>query len=430
MTINEKIVELRDKGYSFPEIQVVIMKLYETDLSEIAVKSRYQRQNNKRKDEVTKEAVDVTQSTDVTIEEDGTQVHKKVIEIACEADKSPDRIMELHGYDPTQWILTKSQQKSWNAYSKQDGIKDLYSSTITVKPIQKHLTKEFLEEIFNKFNNPPVLEEINYQKSTTGKLLLELPIMDFHLGKLAWSQEVGEDYDLKIAERLYKETVLDILSRIKTYGLKIEKIIFPIGQDFFNIDDENNQTTKGTPQDTDSRWQKMFEKGVELLIWTFEHLRRIAPVESMYVVSNHDYKMSYFAAQLIKAYYRNLKSITVDTSPRKRKYLQYGVNLIGYTHGDTEKGRLETVMQAEVPEMWGSTIFREFHLGHLHSEHVKEIPGVILRRISSITSVDKWHSDSAYVAVVRKAQAFIWDKKKGKQLVIESNIGFNEEEIV
>lgn len=423
--VNKKILELRDKQYSFEEIQKVVNEMFNENLTVKAVESRYWRAKvtRKKNGDEPAESEDVIEQelkkTDTTIHKDGTQTDVRVIEIACEADKTPDRIMELHGYDPVQWEMVKSQQKTWNVYSKKDGVSNLYSSSIVVRPIQNILTTEFLKEMFEKFK-APVVEEYKYTKK--GKYLLELPIMDLHLGKLAWKLESGEDYDLKIAEQLYKETILDILSRIKKYGIPIERIIFPIGQDFFNTDNEFNMTTKGTPQDVDGRWQKMFEKGVELLIWAIELLRKIAPVECPYIPANHDYKFSYFASQFVKAYYRSIKSVKVDTSPKKRKYIQYGLCMLGITHGDTEKGRIDTIMQGEAAEMWGATIFRELHMGHLHSEQTKEIIGLILRRISSITSADRWHSDSGYVCVVRKAQAFIWHKENGLQLIINSNV--------
>jgi hypothetical protein len=96
--------------------------------------------------------------------------------------------------------------------------------------------------------------------------------------------------------------------------------------------------------------------------------------------------------------------------------------MIGYSHGEETKKRRDKLMQAEAPQIWGNTIFREFHLGHLHSEHVTEYPGFIERRVSSITAPDAWHNRSGYVGTIRKAQAFIWDKENGLELIINSTV--------
>ena len=79
-------------------------------------------------------------------------------------------------------------------------------------------------------------------------------------------------------------------------------------------------------------------------------------------------------------------------------------------------------MQIEQPQAWGETIFREWHLGHLHSEHAKEVGGIIIRRISSITGTDAWHKEKGFIGAVRKAQAFVWDKELGKRLTIDSHV--------
>lgn len=75
--------------------------------------------------------------------------------------------------------------------------------------------------------------------------------------------------------------------------------------------------------------------------------------------------------------------------------------------------------------MWGETIFRELHLGHLHSESLIEYPGFKIRRIGSLVSSDRWHYESGYIGALRSLRVFIWDKNKGLEYIIQSN-EFNE----
>ena len=60
------------------------------------------------------------------------------------------------------------------------------------------------------------------------------------------------------------EVIYDVVERAK--GIEFEQIVFPIGNDFFKYDTINGETTRGTAQSNDSRWQKMYLKGNELLI--------------------------------------------------------------------------------------------------------------------------------------------------------------------
>jgi len=80
------------------------------------------------------------------------------------------------------------------------------------------------------------------------------------------------------------------------------------------------------------------------------------------------------------------------------------------------------LMQIEAPEMWGKSVWREYHLGHLHSESATTENGIIFRRIASITAADAWHAEKGFLGATRQATAFIWDKERGLQAIVNSNV--------
>ena len=280
------------------------------------------------------------------------------------------------------------------------------------------LTKNFLQ-------NPPTIKvEPMSDFINMGGKLLEVPIMDLHLNKLAWNQETGEDYDSKIATERFKTTIMQI--KRKVANKEYERIIFPVGNDFFNIDNPSKTTTGGTPQDSDSRWAKMFMTGVELLIWGITQLEEIAPVYAFLVPGNHDFTTSFYAICTTAMYFKDSKNVIIDTNPQSRKYIWFGNSLIGFTHMDKEGKRLEGNMQIEASEAWGQTKYREWHGGHLHSEHTREANGIKIRNLSSPTASDFWHTTSGYVGSIAETQIFTWDKLLGLEeiqyIVIESQI--------
>ena len=357
------------------------------------------------------------------IKGDGSQTTKRMVILSESNANDPIRIMQLMGFDPLKWELVscRTKRNDWDVTMKVNEqphreTNHQYKIELSVKPIQAVLTSEYVKQVFDELE-PPKLPAYKYKP---GNLMLELPIIDLHLGKLAWAEETGDDYDLKIAEQLYRDTVLDLLGKVKQINLPIEIISYPVGQDFFHVDNSNSMTTAGTQVDTDTRWQKIYSKGVELLIWTIELLREIAPVEVRYVPGNHDQTLSYCATYTLSAYYRNTKGVLVDVTPTQRKYLRYGVNLIGYSHGKEGK-RIEHLMQQERPKDWGETVYREWHLGDLHHEEAKEIGGLKIRRLASVTATDAWHAEKGYQSI-RMAQAFIWDREQGRQFTIDSNV--------
>ena len=382
------------------------------------------------------------ESQEISFNPDKTQTIKQEVYLTPEEAASPSKIMQKMGFDPMLWevLSCKVISGSWDVAMKMvntevDGKKVIrkskplinknrkYSITLTVKPLGGNITFPQILSAFRELE-PVDLVEYEYIKdlNQNGSYLLELPIMDFHLGKLSWSGETGkEDYDLKIAEKLWRKTVDDLIFKSLAFG-NVEKIIFPVGQDFFHFDTPRTTTTAGTQMDSDTRWEKMFVKGIELLVWAIERLRKIAPVEVLWIPGNHDQMLSYAATVGLSQRYSSIESVTVDLSATPRKYRLFGKNLIGYSHGEKEGKRLEGLMQVEAPELWGKSIFREFHMGHLHTELTKTNNGIIFRRISAITATDSWHVENGFIGSVRQAQAFIWDKELGLQAILNSNV--------
>jgi len=278
------------------------------------------------------------------------------------------------------------------------------------------LIAEHMEGFINDYK--PVLP--SSPQTNGAKLMLEVSVFDLHLGKLAWKPETGENYDHKIADKRFMSVIHDITRRVE--GRKFETIVFPIGQDFFNFDTLDGTTSVGTRQDNDLRWQKLFSKGVEMLIKATDIFTAYAPVHVVSVPGNHDKMTSFYAMQYLDAWYKDNRNVQINVEPKTRKYFEFGKCLIGFTHGDKEKKRIYGNMQVEAPEAWGRTKYREWHAGHLHSEHVKEEHGVIVRNLSSITGRDSWHCESGYVGAIAKSQSFVWDKEKGLQEILLTNI--------
>lgn len=252
------------------------------------------------------------------------------------------------------------------------------------------------------------------------ELMLEIPIVDLHLDKLSWEPETNNEYNSDIAKERFISVINDVLER--TEDKEFEKVLFPIGNDFFHYDDIEGHTTFGTKQTIGGRWQKMFIDGVELLVAAIKQLANTCPTVDVFLVpGNHDKQTSFYALMYLSAYFNNTTTVEVDISPKTRKYRKFGSNLLGFTHMDKEKKRIFGNMQVEVPKLWGETKYREWHGGHLHSEQVEEKNGVIVRNLSSVTANDDWHYEKGYLSQP-KSQSFIWHKEKGLQNILITNI--------
>jgi len=246
-----------------------------------------------------------------------------------------------------------------------------------------------------------------------GDYMLEVSLFDMHFGKLAWAEESGENYDLKIAEGVFLNAISELIAKTKHYP--IEKIIFPTGNDFFHVNGPDNVTpTNKNPLQVDNRLPKIFETGFLAMIQAIEACAEIAPVEIIYVPSNHDPQTSFFLCHTLRSYFHNNPNVIVDVSPKHRKYIQYGVNALMFTHSPNIKSKsgLPLIMAAEEPEIWATSKHREIHTGHFHI--AREIDyfaadthgPVRIRVIPSLTGTDSWHYEMGFVKTARAAEAY------------------------
>ncbi len=359
---------------------------------------------------------------------DGSIVSEKFITLRDGDELTPDQILEIHGFNPSAWEVISCRNNFWNTQIKGGAKQISYQSRLTAKPKAKGIDLAEIDRHFAKLDRkhftPPII------KSRQGSLMAEINIADLHLGKLCWHGDTPENFDYKIAREAYYRIIGEIGEQLK--GKPIDYITFVWANDFFNSDTVEKTTTGGTPQDTDIREKKLFNIGVEMLVRGVEMLEDIAPIKTFYTPSNHDELSGYHALKYLEAWFRQDDNVTVDTGAYPRKYQLYGNTLIGYCHGDKENGngskekasRLASLMPNEARELWGQAMYHEMHVAHLHSEQmIQEINGVIVRRISSPTASDTWHTESGYLGAVRKAQTFLYDKERGLMQVINTPVG-------
>jgi len=367
------------------------------------------------------------EKSSVSYSGDGTVVSTKFLKLRDGTALTHKDLLELHGLDPTQWEVVNCINNYWNSQRSGGGLQISYQSKLTAKPIKRAINLEEIGKHFaqldREYRQPrPVIY-------AGGNQMAEVNIADLHLGKLCWHGDTGNDYDYRIAREMFYKIIGEIKEELR--HKKLEYILFVVFNDFFNSDNLEQTTTAGTPQDTDTRWPKMFNVGCEMIVTGADMLAEIAPVKILYIKSNHDEMTGYAAVQYASAWFRNDDNITVDTDARGRKFILYGNTLLGFTHGDKDgkegtkekASRLASSMPIEAKELWGKAKYHEIHAAHLHSEQmIQEINGVIVRRISSPTATDAYHYDAAYIGSVRKAQTFIYDKERGLMQIINTPV--------
>lgn len=255
--------------------------------------------------------------------------------------------------------------------------------------------------------------------------LFEFSPFDLHMGKLTWDEETITNYDIKIAEDLFNAALDFLLARAQRLtGGKIARVLCVFGNDVSHIDSKRGETTAGTHMDVDSRYIKVYRRIVAIHRRAVDVLREVAPVDCVIIPGNHDELTSFHLGEILAAIYENDPRVTVDNSPKLRKYYEYGTNLFGFTHGDSEKvSELPLLMARENPDAWARCGSREWHIGHKHISEKFEArarfeqdftsdKGIRVRRLTSLSGHDAWHTKHAYTDR-RACEGFVFHRTAG-----------------
>jgi len=274
------------------------------------------------------------------------------------------------------------------------------SEEVDVKEVLSDFKSDFLNDIKN-INKSFKLD--GYKKSSEDAVLYEIAMPDFHFGKISGMSILEQS-------NLFFKTIVSLVE--KTEGLNIERFLLPLGNDFFNTDNLNYTTTKGTSQQDNCSWQESFRIGWKTVLASVNFLLKYAPVDIVIVQGNHDYERSFYLGDLLTAYYHDNHYVRIDNGiDAPRKYYVYNDILLGFTHGDKEKvSELPLLMATEVPELWALSKHREFHTGHLHKQETTEIQTVLIRTLPALCGTDSWHKQMGYNSI-RKAQGYVWGKE-------------------
>ena len=130
-------------------------------------------------------------------------------------------------------------------------------------------------------------------------------------------------------------------------------------------------------------------QGCQLAQEHIDSLRAVAPVEIVFMGGNHDRHSSLMLMMYLDAYYKHADDVNVIVSPHIRQYVNYGNNLMGFTHGDGKvMNKLHSLMAHEARRL-GST------QNHMWS--------------TDTCIISRWSSG----AVVRSYSCQVWPERTG-----------------
>lgn len=343
---------------------------------------------------------------------DGTTTFEGIIALQEGELITPDIMMKAHNIDPRLWDVITYKNNFWQQQAKDSEILLLYQSKLTVKP--KKTFEITFEDIDRYFESKDYSKDklpigcFNYDRDGE---ILEIKVPDLHIGLLAWREETGEDYDLKIVKESFFRCLNDIVKRCE--GRTFKKVVFITLGDLLHIDNDEGKTTKGTQQQMDGRMAKITECAEDLLIDGITILGEIAPVEYVYLSGNHDRVCGYMLARSVKNAFRKDPNVTFDISPNPIKHRRYGISLVLYHHGDAPKKNLAELPMKFAREEISKSKFIEINMGHNHTEEVTHINGYRVRYFPTICASSYWEHQQAYGGSMKAIVCDIRNEKYG-----------------
>lgn len=242
-------------------------------------------------------------------------------------------------------------------------------------------------------------------------LLCVYPIGDLHLGMYAWAEECGESFDLQIAERM----IMDAMSRIIARAPKGSRAVICNLGDWFHSDTPDNRTRRsGHALDVDSRWGKVYAKGVRIQHRLGElALGQHSVVDWENLIGNHDDLSAQTLSHTLAAYFHREPRMRVSLSPSQHRFHEFGQCLLGFHHGhETRAPRLQGVMACDQREAWSRTLHRHWYCGHVHHERVREDAGCTIEYFRTLSPKDAWAAGQGYRSD-RDMRCDVWHRDTG-----------------
>lgn len=328
---------------------------------------------------------------------DGTCVSDRLIEI-CEGEElTPETLLAAHRLSPKEWKVVAYRNNYWHSRAEGDKQLVMYQSRLSVRPYKDdEISPAAIKEWFDTFEPKPIDFKKVAPEYGTGENLLLLPIVDLHYNLLATKYITGNEYNCQIAKDRFLSVIADVVDRVKSK--KISKIIFPIGNDLFNANGINGATFKGTPQDNEKHIFEAYVDLFEIMTQALTTLAEVAPVDVVYISSNHDKEVTfYFVYNLYTQFKNSGGRVSVDHSPITNKYRRFGKTVLMFSHNG-KMDKMGNLILDEAGDMIAGTKFVEAFLAHLHSETVRQDRNVTVRRLPTFSGKSAWSVENNYGA--------------------------------
>jgi len=243
-------------------------------------------------------------------------------------------------------------------------------------------------------------------------LLSQYTITDYHLGMLAWAEETGADWDIRIAETMLVQWFTQAIAQTPASRYAV----FAQLGDFMHWDGMDAVTPVHKHLlDADTRFQKLVRVAIRVIRRVIGMLlEKHAIVYVLMAEGNHDPASSIWLREWLSAIFEGEPRVIVDTSPDPYYCVEHGKTLLLYHHGHKRKpAEIATVFAAKFREEFGRTEHAYAHMGHMHHDLVIETSLMTVEQHRTLAAADAYASRGGWLSG-RTAKVITYHKRFGE----------------
>lgn len=244
-------------------------------------------------------------------------------------------------------------------------------------------------------------------------LLTVYILTDHHLGMMAWGEETGADWDLKIAE----ETLVRYFTRASYRSPKSKRAVLANLGDLLHFDGMLPVTPASRHVlDADTRFQKLIRTVIRALRLAVDILlERHQEVHVLNSTGNHDESSAPWLRECFAVLYENEPRVTVEIRPDPYYCVEHGKTSLFFHHGHKRRSKeIEGVFASKFREIYGRTSYSYAHTGHLHSYKGEDGQLMLIEQHRTLAAPDAYSSGGGYPSR-RSACAITYSAKYGEE---------------
>lgn len=274
--------------------------------------------------------------------------------------------------------------------------------------------------------------QVTFNKPGSEDRIAVINLLDAHIDKIASVDDSDVDSSLDKNIESFEDAFNSLLESVATKSP--ERILIPVGNDFFHTNDHTLHTKNGTSMADRVHVSGMeaFRLGLDLLRRCIDKARQIADVTLIPVPGNHDHSRIDYLLECLLLIYETQNDVEVLDNHRDRKYYRYGAWLFGFSHGD-KRYKAQDIPQlmatdAQAKKHWSDIDKGVFFLGHIHHEkrydYMKsnDFRGCKVMFLRSVGTTDQWHWAQGYTGIPKTAYAFLYSKDGNREQEFRVNI--------